>query len=161
MGRKRITLEDLDIRRDGTIYYNGEPKKFFKHKDGYLRTWLDGKNPLIHRLVAQKYIPNPENKPEVNHINGDKTDNRVKNLEWVTNRENMRHAFDTGLNCNKYKRKLTMKEVSEIRNKYVPRKYTQKMLSEEYGVHRYTISEIVRNINYKEEVDTTNIFLTN
>ena len=71
------------------------------NRKGYIRVALSKddttKHIDIHRLVAQAFIPNPENKPEVNHIDGDKSNNEVSNLEWCTRKENMNHAKNTGL----------------------------------------------------------------
>lgn len=73
-----------------------------KDNKGYLRVRMslhDRKaTAKIHKLVAIAFIPNPENKPQVNHINCNKEDNRVENLEWVTNGENQIHAYKNGLN---------------------------------------------------------------
>lgn len=68
---------------------------------GYVnqRLWKDGKmkNILEHRLVANAFIPNPNNLPEINHKDGNKLNNTVKNLEWVSRSQNIIHAFETGL----------------------------------------------------------------
>lgn len=70
-------------------------------KEGYNSASLsmggEQKYVKVHRIVAQAFILNLENKPQVNHINGNQGDNRVENLEWVTQHENMRHAVETGL----------------------------------------------------------------
>lgn len=69
-------------------------------RDGYLWVGLKGSNKRmkkIHRLVAETFIPNPDNKPVVNHIDGNKQNNEVANLEWVTYSENTQHAIATGL----------------------------------------------------------------
>ena len=68
---------------------------------GYARVWLYKNktyfNERINRLVAKAFIPNPDNLPQVNHIDGDKTHNNINNLEWCTASENIRHAYRTGL----------------------------------------------------------------
>lgn len=72
-----------------------------KNWDGYLRVQLWHRNKCrfvsIHRLVAETYIPNPDNLPFVNHKDGNKGNNRVENLEWCTQRQNIQHAWRTGL----------------------------------------------------------------
>ena len=69
-----------------------------KHHLGYLLVHLgSSKIKMVHTLVAEAFIPNPEGKPFVNHIDGNKSNNVVSNLEWVTSKENMEHAIRTGL----------------------------------------------------------------
>lgn len=132
------------------VEINGEIKNITKRKDGY---WIysDGKKTkYYHRYLAEKFIPNPQNKPDVNHIDGNKSNFDLSNLEWVTKKENRQHANQNGLwgmNILK-KRKLTWKQVDEIRNKYVPFKYSIKKLSKEYSVDYKTIWDLLNNKTY-------------
>lgn len=87
---KGVNRKFKGITRARTLYNNGYYAARIC-KNGTVKT------AFIHRLMAEIFIPNPENKPQVNHINGVKTDNRIENLEWVTCQENIQHAYDTGL----------------------------------------------------------------
>lgn len=82
-----------------------KPREDIKNRSLSVNLWKDGKNRsyLIHRLVAEAFIPNPDDKPEVNHIDGDRHNNKLDNLEWTTKKENMQHAFRTGLCSNQIK----------------------------------------------------------
>ena len=103
----------------------------------------------INRQVALHFIPNPLNLPEVNHLFGDKSDNRACVLEWSTHSENMKHAFRTGLRIGlkgekNPKCKLTKKIVNEIRDKFKTGNYTKLKLSKEYNISDAQIGNIVR-----------------
>lgn len=91
------------IGTDGIIISKstGKPLATTKCKKGYLRVRLKhadgGKTYLAHRVVAITHIPNPDNLPQVNHLDGDKTNNSVSNLEWTTGKKNVEHSVRTGL----------------------------------------------------------------
>ena len=90
---------------------NGKSKIYFM-----IHLMKDGKRSsyLVHRLVALAFIPNPNNKPEVNHIDGNSFNNHVSNLEWVTRSENIKHSFKPNLKQIKQIRKLIEDGLSDI-----------------------------------------------
>jgi hypothetical protein len=128
----------------------------YKSKEGYLRVRLYKKNKCknysVHRLVALQFLENPKNKPQVNHKNGVKTDNRLENLEWNTRSENMKHSFNMGLSKAKKGAEspnsiLTEKDVVEI--KTIGNSMTQKEIGKIYGVDRRQIGRILNNKRWK------------
>lgn len=88
------TIEDYDITYDGQIInkHNGHVLKGQPNSKGYLRIQIGKQFIFIHRLVAEKWVPNPGSKEQVNHKDGNKLNNSADNLEWVDNQENRNHA---------------------------------------------------------------------
>lgn len=108
----------------------------------------------IHRAVACTFIPNIYNLPQVNHKDGNKENNYVENLEWVTAQENTIHAYKNGLTPTGEKSvfsKLTKEDVEYIRSHHIPKDkdYGSAALARKYNVHPSTISKIVHKKSWK------------
>lgn len=137
--------------RNGTVKY----PKMLKQKiqwNGRMSVSLNNKYRIrqsksVHRIVAFAFIPNPENKPCINHIDGNPKNNSVENLEWCTHTENMKHAFATGLHSLKgdrhNNRKLDSEKVKLIR--YLNGKLSHADIAYCFGVCRPTITMILNN----------------
>jgi hypothetical protein len=125
-------------------------------KDGYVPTSIKGIDGTyisgLHRIVATVFLPNPNNLPEVNHLDGKKHNNKVDNLVWCTKKENQDHASyilgkRIGSDC--YKHKLTEKEVLDIYELCKEGKLTYKEIGADYGVSEYSISYIALGKSWK------------
>ena len=126
-------------------------------KDGYLYYG----SLRINRLVALAFIPNPENKPTVNHIDGDKHNNNITNLEWATLTEQQQHAYKLGLKkpmngVNHPSHKLSKEDVIWIRKHYKAhdKEYGMIPLSKKFGVSEVTIKRVAKQYNqYYRDLD--------
>lgn len=142
--------------------YKGKIRKnvFFSQRRGYYAIIINNggkqKRFLIHRLMALHFIPNPDNKPCVNHKDGNGMNNRLDNLEWVTVKENSEHAFRNGLmdsiiGSNQHNSKLTEKDIPVIR-KMISEGKSCLEIAKTYKVRSTAISKIKRSITWKRVV---------
>lgn len=141
------------ISEDGTVRKVLENNQFLilkhsKTKRGYHYVSLrkNNKNHLeyVHRLVALFFIENPYNKETVNHIDGNKDNNDISNLEWTTYSENNKHAYDyklKGKNEEFYNSKLTLENVKEI--KLLGKYTTYQKIADKYGVSKATVRDVL------------------
>jgi len=150
--REIVGFENYEVSNYGNVKRNNKLRSIKPKKTGYVRIDLYNKGFFkyffIHRLVAEAFLDNLENKPQVNHINGIKNDNRVENLEWVTASENIVHAINNNLIIppvgeKQGVSKLTVEDVLNIRKDTTTKKY---ILAEKYNVSRGLISDI---LNFK------------
>lgn len=153
LGKVRSVERKVKHWRGGLLTAKSQINVPYLTKNGYLINRISKQSVkesfLVHRLVAEAFIANPENKPQVNHINGIKTDNRVENLEWNTRSENITHADKNNLRnlkgVNNSGAKLTEIQITAIRfsNK------SSKELSTIYGVSQSCINKIIKKVAWK------------
>jgi hypothetical protein len=169
--KKDMEVKGFDKRyfcdKDGNIYSSnykntGKVKiiKPAKDKKGYLRTMLlaeDGsyKTVKVHRIIALAFIDNENDYPQVNHKNGIKTDNRVDNLEWCNNQQNVLHSYKNGLQVCKngldHHRNLSKKiNVEELMSAYKELKQFN-LVANKFGVDRHAVSRLIKLV--KNEVN--------
>lgn len=152
----RYSIDEL-----GNVYSDGKRLNPPKYPTGYVvvKLYRNGGYTRVgvHRLVASAFIPNPENKPFVNHKNGIKHDNNVSNLEWVTSHENHIHAALNDLKAHGERHgisKLDNEKVIEIK-KLIRGGVPQRMIAKMYGVCQATIKDINMGKTWKR-IDASN-----
>jgi hypothetical protein len=157
---KRFKDTNYFITENGDVYRNGKKLKPTIRRQGYSEICLSfgsrksKKMFFVHRLVAECYIPNPNNLPEVNHLNFNKSDNRVENLIWSTTNDNMEHSIMYNRNFigeNNPSHKLNDVDIIFIRQNCKPyhKENSPTKLSKKYNVSLRTIYNILKDITWK------------
>jgi hypothetical protein len=146
-------MKQIEIQKDGTIIIDGKVKTPWLDTKGYKIVWWQGKNKKVHRLVGEAYIPNPLKMCCINHLNGDKGDNRVENLEWTSSRKNSEHARLNGFHEAKQIGipNLTDDEVRYIRSECKTTLDCSR-ISKELGRNYKTIKNVWKGLSYKDVI---------
>lgn len=149
MGRVK-SVKRLIRRNDGTIQKTrSHILRLHQTGNGYYQVQLSKNNKskylLVHRLVAEAFLSNPENKKQVNHKDGNKKNNNVDNLEWMTCSENALHAFSNNLRKVNKTYKLTPEEMDYVKTHYMFRhsEYNSNALGKKFGVSGTTIMRVI------------------
>ena len=145
------------ISANGSVRTKEETPKAVRKNKGYLITTLHKQAKAttvsVHRLVADAFIPKIKGKSIVNHIDSNRSNNNVCNLEWVTTKENVTHALLKGnmkMNGSKNKSSVLVEsQVREMRKKWKSGNYTYVSMAAEYGVGRQTVHNIINYANWR------------
>jgi len=152
------------VTENGDVYRDDKKLKPYIDKEGYKRIRITEnkirKNFRIHRLVAECYISNPNNLPQIDHIDCNKLNNHISNLEWVTEKENIKRAVNNGLYLNRKTRgvdkrkrkridrakKLNNDDILWIKENYIPRhsKFGARALAKKFNVNHGTILNVFK-----------------
>lgn len=152
---------DYSVDLIGNVYSSKHGRKIklktnVLKSSGYhiVRLYINGEkhDKLVARIVAETFVLNPDNKPQVNHLDGDKNNNAAGNLQWVTQSENIKHAYDTKLmikthkDC--YNALLDENKVKQIRI-LLKKKSKQRLIAKDFNVSEQVISSIKHGRSYK------------
>lgn len=161
----RVKSLERNIKGHGSSWLKDESLlRLCLDKKGYCIVRLSRNNLKqtfkVHRLVALNFIPNPENKPQINHKDCIKLNNEYGNLEWCNNSENQLHAFSHGLNSHTInhtianrvqgfnRRRLSGENVSEMKSMRVSG-FTYREISEKYSISGKMAEQIIKGVKYK------------